>query len=66
MSRPTWLVTIIRQTFSGRFTLARKLDEPSQSVLLLTVAEHFVKAAKHRWLMNECICRPASHIMLSS
>jgi ferredoxin len=95
MSRSTWLVALIKKTFSGRFTLARttrlpvvgsivdslffrddrmvylpmdrvvqvnkKLDEPSQSFLPSAVAEHFVRSASQRWVMNECICRSASH-----
>ncbi len=95
MSRSTWLVAIIKRTFSGRFTLARatglpviggivdrlffrddrmvylpmdrvvqvnkRLDDPSQSFLPSAVAEHFVRAASRRWVMNECICRSASH-----
>ncbi len=39
----------------------RTLGQPMQSFLPSSVAEHFVRMARHRWIMNECICRSSSH-----
>jgi ferredoxin len=38
----------------------KKLEGPAQSFLPSSVAEHFVRSAKRRWVMDQCICRSAN------
>ena len=95
MSRPLWLVSVIKKSFSWRFTLARttrmpvlggfmdylffendrmvyvpmdKVVEinyepgrPDQSFLPSALVEYFINKAEHHWVMDQCICRSASH-----
>jgi ferredoxin len=95
MSRPMWLVALIRAGFPGRFILAgltrwpllgnmlekwlfdgddmvivpsdrvikidRPVDLPGQVVLPSMLVERFINEANYHWIMDNCICRQASH-----
>ena len=36
------------------------LDVGDQEIIPSRVVEHFIKKARHRWIMNSCLCRDAS------
>jgi ferredoxin len=37
------------------------VDPPGDMVLPAQVVEHFIRQARHHWIMDACICRQASH-----
>jgi ferredoxin len=37
------------------------LGQPDQSFLPSSLVEHFIECAEHHWVMDQCICRSASH-----
>jgi len=101
MSRPLWLVSLLKVAFPSRALMARatrvpvlgsvidrwlfegdhlfylpkddalrigavvQIDEavdlPGEMVVPSQVVEHFIRGASTRWIMNNCICRDASH-----
>ncbi len=101
MSRPQWIVSLLKMAFPSRALAARatrvpmlgrvidrwlfegdhlfylpkddalrtdtviQIDEavdlPGEMMVPSRVVEHFIRGAGTRWIMNNCICRDASH-----
>jgi len=95
MSRPVWMVELIKLAFPTRHQLAkltrlpalgalvdrllfhgddivylprdhvipvgRSIEQPGEMVLPGQVVDHFIERANYHWIMNDCLCRDASH-----